>query len=270
MPDGSYLDIPRKVFLRVLRAYRKRILRNYVDEVDLLFKGFFKTANPGVMFDVGAHHGSSLRSFAKAHWHIEAFEPDRKNFETLKQKTLNYPKVRLHRFAVGAENHDSVDFYESSESSGVSGLSAFLKSHVKAEPVRLVNLASFIRENDAPTPDFLKIDTEGHDLFVLQGYPWTSKSPRIILCEFENSKTEKLGYTAKQLSDFLNDRNYLIIISEWNPITRYGGEHRWNGFFRDWRTSQETATWGNMIAFRDQEDYSNAVAWWPISDEKNQ
>jgi hypothetical protein len=43
--------------------------------------------------------------------------------------------------------------------------------------------------------DFLKIDTESHDLFVHQGYPWECGKPAVIECEFEDAKTVPLGYT---------------------------------------------------------------------------
>jgi hypothetical protein len=79
--------------------------------------------------------------------------------------------------------------------------------------------------------DFLKIDTEGFDLMVLKGYPWTqSPRPRVILCEFEDAKTVPLGYDFHQLAAFLVGEGYQLIISEWYPVKAYGGLHRWRRF----------------------------------------
>ncbi len=41
---------------------------------------------PGVMVDVGAHYGSSLRPFAKDGWRVFAFEPDPANRQKLEHR----------------------------------------------------------------------------------------------------------------------------------------------------------------------------------------
>ena len=49
-------------------------------------------ADKGVMIDVGAHHGSSLKKFAEAGWKIYAFEPDKNNRKIL---TENYGNLAI-------------------------------------------------------------------------------------------------------------------------------------------------------------------------------
>jgi hypothetical protein len=79
-----------------------------------------------------------------------------------------------------------------------------------------------------PSVDFLKIDTEGHDLFVLQGFPWERNRPQVIECEFEDLKSKPLGYTTKDMADFLVGKGYTVYVSEWHPILKYGQRHDWH------------------------------------------
>ena len=62
-------------------------------------------------------------------------------------------------------------FFTSGVSSGISGLSSFHPSHKESQRADLATLSDFISKEDIAQVDFLKIDTEGFDLFVLQGFP---------------------------------------------------------------------------------------------------
>ncbi len=116
-------------------------------------------------------------------------------------------------------------FYTSNESTGVSSLSAFLPSHQLANIVSTVTLSEFLLEQNLDRVDYLKIDTEGFDLMVLQGVAWEEIQPTVILCEFEDAKTQKLGYTYENLADYLLGKGYHVLVSEWRPIARYGEQH---------------------------------------------
>ena len=62
----------------------------------------------------------------------------------------------------------------------------FHPTHQMGEQVDVTTLKHVIDEFDIDPEriSFLKIDTEGHDLFVLRGYPWQTTAPRLIICEF--------------------------------------------------------------------------------------
>jgi hypothetical protein len=102
--------------------------------------------------------------------------------------------------------------------------------------------------------NFLKIDTEGHDYFVLQSYPWDLDKPDVIKCEFEDLKTEiKLNYTWKDMAEYLYKLGYKIIISEWYPIVRYGTTHKWRGLKNYPCELDDKNAWGNFICFLDNQ-----------------
>ena len=195
------------------------------------------------MIDVGAHWGTSLGLFVKNGWKVYAFEPDRENFQELVRR---YPTIHVDGRAVSNKPATNVTLYKSHQSAGISTLSPFHESHYPAIGVDVITLTSFIHEQRIKKVDFLKIDTEGFDYFVLQGYPW-KKAPKVILCEFENSKTNPLGYTLEDVAEFLLSKSYKLKISEWEPVVTYGGSHKWKRL-TDYPCELSDNAWGNIIA----------------------
>ena len=90
---------------------------------------------------------------------------------------------------------EKVPFYVSEESTGISGLSAFRDSHVAIGHVETVALRDVA---DIDRVDLLKIDTEGYEKFVLEGFPWERLRPSVVVAEFEDAKTKPLGYDTER------------------------------------------------------------------------
>jgi FkbM family methyltransferase len=228
------------------------------DETQMVYQILADPGRSGLMIDVGAHHGSSLAPFADLGWQVIAFEPDSNNRQILTTNFGANSNVIIDPRACSDQIQPAATLYASPESSGVSGLSAFLESHEAAEKVVVTTLASALDEhNISKEPvDFLKIDTEGFDLMVLKGFAWhTSPHPKVILCEFENAKTEPLGYHFYDLADYLVDHGYRLVISEWYPVKAYGGAHRWRRFTTYPCQLADQHGWGNIIAVRDDDIY---------------
>jgi len=200
----------------------------------------------GTMIDVGAHWGTSLVPFVG--WEIYAFEPDPTNRAELKRR---FKDIFIDARAVSDKPATNVTLYKSQQSTGISSLSPFHESHYAAIGVDVITLTEFIREQKIKKVDFLKIDTEGYDFFVLQGYPW-KKAPQVILCEFENSKTEPLGYSFDDMAKFLISKGYKLKISEWYPVKAYGTAHEWKRLV-DYPCELDDKAWGNIIALKSTE-----------------
>ncbi|MFH7321495.1 FkbM family methyltransferase, partial [Desulfurivibrio sp. D14AmB] len=227
------------------------------DETYGIARLFQDTLSGTTMIDVGAHHGSALVPFLNRGWRIYAFEPDDKNRSNLLERLAKHKNkdfVSLDTRCVSNQPQKGVSFFTSKQSTGISGLSAFHESHVEAQKVDITTLTEFFQDKPMPAVDFLKIDTEGHDLFVLQGYPWERGEPAVIECEFEDVKTVPLGYTFHDLSRFLVDKGYTVYVSEWHPIIRYGIQHDWNRLVRYPCELADPKGWGNLLAFRDPID----------------
>lgn len=226
-----------------------------LDESDLAWEFLSQQAGPGVMIDVGAHYGSALRPFIRRGWQVFAFEPDAKNRAHLEAEFAGFANLKIDPRAVADEARQGVVFYRSDVSSGISGLSAFDPTHKAQDRIDVTTLTDIIESHNISAVDFLKIDTEGHDLFVLKGLPWGRVRPRLILCEFENHKTEPLGYRYEVLASYLSAQGYTVITSEWHPIERYGVEHRWRQFSEgNPPPVADPKGWGNLLAARDTAD----------------
>jgi len=234
---------------------QKLVALTCTDENEIVFETLLDSITTGVMCDVGAHHGYCLIPFAKAGWQVFAFEPDPDNRSQLLENTRTYSGVHVDGRAVSDKTEASVPFYTSNESSGVSSLSAFLPSHELANTVSTITLSEFLLEQNLDRVDYLKIDTEGFDLMVLQGVAWEEIQPTVILCEFEDAKTQKLGYTYETLADYLVGKGYRVLVSEWRPIVRYGEQHSWRGYFTCPHKLHDEKAWGNLIATNDDEVY---------------
>jgi FkbM family methyltransferase len=199
---------------------------------------------PGMMLDVGAHQGHSLEPFVSRGWSAHAFEPDPANREIL---TSRCPSVVIDPRAVSDVNGEHVPLFTSDVSTGITTLSPFHETHVPTNTVETVRLDTYIEESRIDAVDFLKIDIEGWDLAALRSFPWNTHKPKVILCEFEDNKTLRLGHDVNDMAQFLKSKGYDVIVSEWEPIVEYGTQHRWKRLAR-YPVTLDRNSWGNLIA----------------------
>ena len=222
------------------------------DEIDIVLQYFSdRNCRSAVMVDVGAHFGSSLGRFASDGWKVHAFEPDDYNRRVLEIRHGHRSNLIINNLAASDSTGGVAEFFTSEVSTGISGLKAFDGSHSASQKVSLIRLDDYCRDAGINQIDFLKIDTEGHDLIVLNGIDLSQIPADVILCEFEDRKTSQRGYDRFDLARHLTERGYHIVISEWFPIQTYGGNHRWRAF-RDSMEQTASDSWGNIIAFKRQ------------------
>lgn len=207
----------------------------------------------GLIVDVGGHFGTVSVLFADAGWEVHAFEPDPNNRLRFRERFDERPSVHLDPRAVSEVDGELLQFYDSPQSSGISGLVNFHETHRPVAEVETVRLETYLREHRIKSVDFLKVDTEGFDLFVVRSYSWeSSPPPAAILCEFEDAKTTRVGYDTTVLANFLIGHGYTLLVSEWHPIERYGVVHSWKTMY-PWDPINRVPSdaWGNLLAFQD-------------------
>ncbi len=234
-----------------------------LDETALLHRYMSDGDGAKLVVDVGAHHGTDMVAFLSDGYHVLAFEPDPANRERLTAVAARYPNLHVDARAVTDRSQSGVPLFTSRVSSGISGLHRFHESHVETCRVDTVSLAEVLEAYHIEAVGFLKVDTEGYDYFVLQGYPWERMRPEIVLCEFEDRKTRDLGYTFDTIAEYLVARKYQLLVSEWHPIVEYGRQHSWCRFASYPCELADENGWGNIIAFRDGIDWlrlANAAA----------
>lgn len=244
---------------RRLRAVKRSVVRNWIDEAAIV-----ATMAPNgsesvrfVLVDVGAHHGAVTSMFLDKGWSAVAYEPDPANRELFERNIGCNPLVALSASAVSDQSAESVALFTSSTSTGISTLSAFHKTHEPTATVDVVTLADDLRARNTRRVDFLKVDVEGFDLLALKGFDWTY-APRFVLYEFENRKTESLGYALTDSSAYVAGHGYHLLYSVWEPIVEYGGRHTWRGLFLT-PPSDADKCWGNVLCFRDEVDAAKCM-----------
>lgn len=238
---------------KLYRDLKEAVLANKkYDEVDVVFRAIGRARKDrGLMIDVGGHHGESFEKFAEFGWSVHCFEPNPANHPIIRSRIAEARgDVTLHPFAVSDTAKQGLKFFLSDVSSGISSLHPFHESHQEALTVDVVSLSEQLALHGNPVVDFLKIDTEGFDLFVLKGLDWDVVKPEIIVCEFEDSKTKELGYDYKDMAQYLVERGYEVIVSEWRPVAAYGQAHDWNRYTRFPSELTTPHAWGNLVALR--------------------
>ncbi|MEM1166457.1 MAG: FkbM family methyltransferase [Planctomycetota bacterium] len=208
---------------------------------------------PGVVVDVGAFYGGQLRGFARSGWRVIAIEPDPAKHAKLDTLAASHPGVTVHKCAIGEAPSDDAVLFSSEESAGISSLSAFRATHTECARVPVRRLDALIDTATAQQTRVLKVDAEGHDLFVLRSWDWAAGTPDLVVAEFEDRKSVPLGYSAADLGGFLLERGLRVFRSEWAPIERYGVRHRWRRITRytGGEDLVDDDAWGNYIGARD-------------------
>ncbi len=223
-----------------------------IDELRLFYP-FFPDKN-GNMIDVGAHHGGTCVRFLHRGWLVHAFEPDPDARAELLKNTSGLPGITVDSRAVSKVSGREYPWHKTPESTGASSMAAFTPGHVCAGTVATVTLSDYCAEQGIDALDFLKVDAEGFDYMVLQGFPFDRIRPRFILCEFEDRKTVPLGNTLHDMGHLLLDLGYHVFMSEWHPIVRYGIKHQWRRFVRYPSEPATPLAWGNLLAFAEKPD----------------
>lgn len=138
--------------------------------------------------DIGAHTGESalqfLKYFPKAT--CFCFEPTKKSFEKLQRNTSHLNNVRLFNDALS--NAEGVQPFLASHNSRTNQLireNVVPKEEHSIDTVPTITLDKFAANIEIKDFDYVKIDTEGHDLNVLQGASTLLRANAINFVEAE-------------------------------------------------------------------------------------
>lgn len=165
------------------------------------------------VFDVGAHTGESTIQYAKyfSEANIFSFEPSKSSYELLVSNTSGLKNVNCFQFGFGITATDGF-LYKSDNSSmrRIIDFSAVPES--KRESICLDSIDNFCEQKKISHINFLKIDTEGHDLEVLKGAYKMLDGFKIDIIQVEAGMNmlNKLHIPLEAFKSYLELKGYFI------------------------------------------------------------
>jgi FkbM family methyltransferase len=188
----------RSAKTRLERAIGVRIFRHTLPHGCDLFRDLARVTRwprPQVIFDVGAHVGSTVARFRVEYPSatIHAFEPAAANRRELVASFESDSQVKIHAVAMSSAN--GVATLHLTEHSTMNSL-ALREAAIGVEQVPTTTLDSFCAEHGIREIHFCKIDTEGFDLEVLRGAAGMLEQQRIDFVQVETSFRRDTKYFA--------------------------------------------------------------------------
>ena len=163
----------------------------------------------GTCLDVGGNFGQFAAFLSRAvgpHGQVHNFEPLPYNREIL-QVTLHRlgcSNVELHPYAVGDENRPAGVAVPGSNTG-----EAYLVKPDEGFPVKMITLDEWVETAGLARIDFIKVDVEGFEFFVLRGAERVLyKFHPTILCEITTACRERYGHSPDDPFEFLRNLGY--------------------------------------------------------------
>lgn len=156
-----------------------------------------------LFFDVGANIGDwtnhALSSFKNSKGHL--FELSSDTFETLRKNVVQTSNITLNNLGLSNEN-TTIEFKNFGKDNGGNTLLLNSDYHTRDFTLTKADVTrgdKYCGENNIDHIDFLKIDTEGVEYAVLEGFEAQFKAQSIDIIQFE------YGYTHADVKTLMRD-----------------------------------------------------------------
>lgn len=214
---------------------RIRIVKKLIDiNEKLIFerrlrRHYKKSGDINTIIDVGANRGQTIDFFLGINpgCRVFAIEPNPTLFKRLTEKYANNRNISIFRFGVSdttgtREFFENIFDYSSTfEQINVDSVYQNKKAKVlgvdakdmvtKSYPVEVIKLSDFIIENKLDKGvDVLKIDTEGHEYYCLQGLFSGGNEPRVRFIQLEHHNADLYANQVKfnEIDDLLRSNKF--------------------------------------------------------------
>lgn len=167
-----------------------------------------------ICFDIGANIGETTLNFAKlaSKGKIYSFEPVPFLFQRLKTNVeLNsFQNISLNNLAVSDKQEEL--FFENPNNNNSSGISLNKEKSAASSIVYSTTIDTFVSEHNIEKIDFMKIDVEGFENFVINGGINTLKKMKpVLFIEIDNKNLLKNNSSEKiLLTQLQNDFGYTL------------------------------------------------------------
>lgn len=199
-----------RYFLRGPGKARRVPSRSLTGDLKADLRLYFPGAKWETVLDVGANRGQSVRSFLR--WfpeaEIYAIEPSLRAISHIEERFPAEPRLRIANYAMGPEAGHA----RMSEDSAATDNRVVGTSQGQGNPVQMTTGDSLRDELNLDQIDFLKIDTEGHDLGVLEGFTQSLTEQRIRMIQVEASMNETNSFHVPlaKFTEMLSSHGFLL------------------------------------------------------------
>lgn len=159
--------------------------------------------NKSVIFDVGANVGdwTSLVIDCFQNYEVHIFEISESTYQTLKTRFAGNKSITINNIAL-SDQGGQVEYIDFGKNSGLNSLllnASYHKREFKVVCASAMKGDNYCKINGIDRINFLKIDTEGADYFVLKGFENTLQRNVIDIIQFE------YGYTHGDAKTLMKD-----------------------------------------------------------------
>lgn len=167
--------------------------------------------NPKTIYDVGAFKGdfAELASNLWPESEILCFEPLKEKSKQIQERFEDDPKIQTFNILLGEKDQNEVTFFEAETASSV--LPEHEDNDFKKTKKPMVAIDTLVEENeDVPSPDFLKIDTQGYEYQILLGGENCLEKVEVVLAELNHIDIHEDVILAEKVISYLNSQGFVI------------------------------------------------------------
>ena len=164
------------------------------------------------VYDVGAHNGewsTAVQNLALPNSKFILFEANPMHEESLSESGFDF----FNGTALSKPGVKSVEFFLGPGGHGDSYYKENTKFFDKCESITLpaITLDSVIKKENLPKPDFIKLDTQGSELDILNGAKSIFDTVKLIYVEIPILSYNKGAPTFQEYIDFFKSKNFVPI-----------------------------------------------------------
>jgi FkbM family methyltransferase len=230
---GSYL-LPFRIASQAARFFLATQGIGYATDVEdsgELIAAQRLTPPDGIVFDIGANTGLFAAGLLTSQRTFHLFEPSPAHFAELKKR---FSSVNVKLKMVGLSDAPSVLTLHKDQQ--ISGLASFIDRDLKwirtelsiHETVPVITGDQYCAENGITLIDYMKIDVEGWEMPVLNGFGKMFAEKRVRACQFEFAQAHvERRENFRDFYRWFTDRGYTMHIikpsGSLNSISAYEG-----------------------------------------------
>lgn len=196
-----------------LRLWRNRTYSPYVLEKCLEYLPV-----DGVAIDAGASIGWFACHMAERATTVLAVEPNLDQFRTLHSNLFVYQKARAINYALGAEACMGSLQIDPDNGSGGRMAQHLLDAGKDIQQVPVITLDELLEERLVNNVDLLKMDCEGSEWNVLQGFKRLKDFMPVIVTEINKHAMRALHSSSAEYWHYLHDYGYVYYLDEADEV----------------------------------------------------